>query len=74
MNIAGFAEISGLTGAFGYNMDLTLPTLHNITYFPLLNPPSPGSGEDLETPVQLVAGYAPPFSTHRMAPCSWPRA
>lgn len=38
MNIAGFAEISGLTGGFGYNIDLTLPTLDNIVSFPLLTP------------------------------------
>ncbi|KAK7413165.1 hypothetical protein QQX98_007944 [Neonectria punicea] len=39
MNIAGFAEISGLTGAFGYNVDLTLPTMDNMATFPLLAPP-----------------------------------
>ncbi|KAH7110740.1 hypothetical protein EDB81DRAFT_736095 [Dactylonectria macrodidyma] len=39
MNIAGFADISGLTGAFGYNVDLTLPTMDNMVTFPLLAPP-----------------------------------
>lgn len=43
MNIAGFAEISGLTGGFGYNIDLTLPTLDNVASFPLLKPEGSGS-------------------------------
>ncbi|KAH8688320.1 hypothetical protein BGZ61DRAFT_391574 [Ilyonectria robusta] len=54
MNIAGFAEISGLTGAFGYNVDLTLPTLSNISTFPLLSP----SDEGLE-PKDLVRTLIP---------------
>ncbi|KAH6611486.1 hypothetical protein Trco_001506 [Trichoderma cornu-damae] len=60
MNIAGFAEISGLTGAFGYNIDLTLPTLQNIASFPLLSPSSVGDGEGGPVgPAQLVEKLLP---------------
>jgi hypothetical protein len=37
----GFADISGLTGAFAYNIDLTLPTIDQVTSFPLLAPQAP---------------------------------
>ncbi|RSL77000.1 hypothetical protein CEP51_009456 [Fusarium floridanum] len=54
MNIAGFAEISGLTGAFGYNVDLTLPTLDNVTRFPLLTP-----SEKASPPSKLIRTLIP---------------
>ncbi|KAJ4314161.1 hypothetical protein N0V84_009045 [Fusarium piperis] len=62
MNIAGFAEISGLTGAFGYNIDLTLPTLNNVTSFPLLTPSEEArSAKDLVRTLLPSGGQRSPF-------------
>lgn len=38
----GWADISGLTGGFGYNSGLTLPTVGEMSKFPLLSGDNPG--------------------------------
>lgn len=35
----GWAEISGVTGGFGYNVNLNFPTVENVLSFPMLNAP-----------------------------------
>ncbi|GJC90443.1 hypothetical protein ColLi_13281 [Colletotrichum liriopes] len=35
-----FATISGITGGFGYNVDIKMPTVTEVPKFPFLNPPS----------------------------------
>ncbi|KAF8418700.1 hypothetical protein EV426DRAFT_539292 [Tirmania nivea] len=42
----GFAEISGITLGFGYNMSMRFPTAENVTSFPLLSG-SNSFGDDL---------------------------
>ena len=47
------ASLSGLTGGGGYNSQITLPTIDNVTTFPFLDPGS-GKGND---PLSILNGY-----------------
>ncbi|CAO2658405.1 Nn.00g061280.m01.CDS01 [Neocucurbitaria sp. VM-36] len=42
----GFAEISGITGAFGYNVQLRLPSVSEVRTFPFVASPDSQSPED----------------------------
>lgn len=50
-----FAEISGITGGFGYNVELEFPSVSQVYEFPLLTiKPTPGSSP-MDTLIQLTA-------------------
>lgn len=50
-----FAEISGITGGFGYNVELEFPSVSQVYEFPLLTiQPTPGSSP-MDTLIQLTA-------------------
>ncbi|KAF3930413.1 hypothetical protein ABW20_dc0110419 [Dactylellina cionopaga] len=44
----GYAEISGLTGGFGYNSDVAFPSVTGVTSFPFLEVP------DTKTPMETM--------------------
>ena len=49
----GWAEISGVTGGFGYHVDMKFPTVENVLQFPLM---SPVKGEPSSAIGQFVGG------------------
>ncbi|KAF3908149.1 hypothetical protein AA313_de0200176 [Arthrobotrys entomopaga] len=50
----GFADISGLTGGFGVNSDITIPTIEQVVSFPFVKPGGTGKAED--SPLATING------------------
>lgn len=50
----GFAEISGITGGFGYNSEVKLPTIETVRQFPFLSGAIDASGGLLDFLGNLV--------------------
>lgn len=56
-----FAEISGITGGFGYNCALRFPSVSQVLEFPFISMKSPNTSP-METLLDLVGGSDPWFS------------
>ncbi|KAF3923905.1 hypothetical protein ABW20_dc0108264 [Dactylellina cionopaga] len=52
----GFAEVRGITGGFGYNSTLRIPTLADLDRFPLLNGSLPGGQGPLKQLENITRG------------------
>lgn len=52
-----FAEITGISLGFGYNTRLRLPTLDDLSEFPLLKPSPPPAGKSNPDPLQLLTAF-----------------
>ncbi|KAK6503379.1 hypothetical protein TWF481_008399 [Arthrobotrys musiformis] len=50
----GFADISGLTGGFGVNSDITVPTIEQVVMFPFVKPS--GTGDPNDSPLATING------------------
>ncbi|KAF3288811.1 hypothetical protein TWF970_005865 [Orbilia oligospora] len=50
----GFADISGLTGGFGVNSDITVPTIEQVVMFPFVKPG--GTGDPNDSPLATING------------------
>lgn len=61
-----FASLSGLTGGFGYNSDLRLPTVDNVTTFPFLADTATGS--DPLTVLTSLTSQQPPWFSPKEGP------
>ncbi|KAF3155393.1 hypothetical protein TWF751_003250 [Orbilia oligospora] len=48
----GFADISGLTGGFGVNSDINVPTIEQVVNFPFIKPD--GTGGPNDTPLDTI--------------------
>ncbi|KAG8527299.1 uncharacterized protein KY384_008043 [Bacidia gigantensis] len=63
-----FASLSGLTGGFGYNSQITLPDVDNVTSFPFLNVDSISSSD----PLAILNGFLSAKPVPWFAPADGP--